>query len=68
MDSFEPNEESDSEAKNDKPNSDDELAETSVKTNDASTQTTNSYFLLQVYEVDGEMKLAFNTTSAFSEQ
>lgn len=65
---------SDSDEKRDKQTqtSDDEIAETSanngVKTKDASTQTTNSYFFLQVYDVEGEMKLAFNTTSAFSEQ
>lgn len=38
-----------------------------VETKDAFTQTTNSYFFLQVYDEGGEMKLAFNSTSAFNE-
>lgn len=34
---------------------------------DASTQTMNAYFFLQVYDEGGEMKLAFNTTSDFKD-
>lgn len=34
---------------------------------DASTQTMNAYFFLQVYDEGGEMKLAFNTTSGFKD-
>lgn len=38
-----------------------------VETKDTFTITTKSYFFLQVYDEDGEIKFAFHTTSAFNE-